>query len=217
MILRPCFLAKYLALVGARVYNPGRNMTMPTPSLFFRLLLFIPIAVGLTFGQQTDRDLYTKNYKNGEFKKAFTGASNAVKKDRSDWYANYYAGLSLMRLGQDKNATKFFQKAAELRSDDANIRAALAYNYLVRNDKRSSSEADAALKLDNKNAQANLVLSVLSFRLESFQSAYDHADAVIKASPEIAVAYYIRAHSLIGSFAKQLATINRAAKSGPSF
>jgi TonB family protein len=178
-------------------------------SRLFVIFLFVSLCTATFYSQQSDRELYLQNYLKGDFEKALLVARQAARKNDSDWHAHYHVGLSLLRLGREGDAAKALRKAVALNDKESNVHAALAYAYLLRNDKRATEAARAALKLDKNSAEANYVLSAMSLGNQSYNVAYEHSKAAIRLSPKMSPAYLVKSQSLVSSFVKQRGTVLR--------
>lgn len=174
---------------------------------FFISLFIIALLVSSSFAQKVTSEDYIREYKAGNFESSLTRSREAIKTEPSNWLHYYYAGLSLISLDKEKDAVKMLQKAVELNQTNAAVRAALAYGYLLRNDKKATDEATAALKLDKKNADANYVLAAMAIRNESYNTAYERSKAAIASEPKLAAAYFTKSQSLVSSFIKQRGTV----------
>jgi len=168
------------------------------------------LSIG-SFAQQTDRDEYVALYKQGELDKAVVVLKRLTRQNSSDSQAFYFLGMSYLRLEHEKDAVKALEKAKEISPDSAMIRVALAYGYLLRNDKRAWDEAYAGLKLDDKIALGHYVLAVEFLRDGLYDSAYDRAKRAIELDQNLAAAYMIKSQSLVSSFAKQATTVLKPA------
>jgi TonB family protein len=160
-----------------------------------------------TYAQQTDRDLYEGLFQQGEFDKAVLVLKRLTKQNPTDGQAFYFLGLSYIRLEHEKDAVKALEKAKEISPNSAMIRTALAYAYLLRNDKRASNEAYEALKLDDKVALGHYVISVTNLRDGMYNTAYERAKRAVELDPNFSAAYAIKSQALISSFAKQSGTV----------
>ena len=178
---------------------------MNVPSLVF--VLFLGLAGIRVFAQVTAPDLYTKEYNSGNFPNALALAREAIKAEPNGWRPYYIAGVASLQLGKERDGVKMLEKAVALNGSSAEARAALAYGYLLRNNKKATDEADEALKLDKKNPEANYVLAAMAIRNETYNVAYDRSKAAIAASPKMSVAYFTKSQSLVSSFIKQRGTV----------
>lgn len=185
------------------VVTPMLHLSLKSVVAQFLVILFASFVAA----QQTDRDIYFELYQKADFDRSLQVAKEAIKKNSSDWHAHYYAGLALLQLEKEKDGVKMLQKAVSLNGTSAPVRAALAYGYLLRNDKKASDEATAALKLDKKNPEANYVLAAMAIRNESYNTAYERAKAAIASSPKMSAAYFTKSQSLVSSFIKQRGTV----------
>jgi len=166
-----------------------------------------------SYAQQTDRDLYESLFQQGEFDKAVQVLKRLTKQNPTDGQAFYFLGLSNLRLEHDKDAVKALEKAKEISPDSAMIRSALAYGYLLRNDKRASNEAYEAVKLDDKLPLGHYVISVSSLRNGIYNTAYESAKRAVELDPNFSAAYAAKSQALVSSFAKLSGTVLSA---GPS-
>lgn len=170
------------------------------------ILLFAILSLS-AFGQVSSSEQYVSEYKSRNFQNALALSRDAIRSQPSNWLPYYYAGLSLISLDKEKDAVKMLQKAVSMNQRNAAVRAALAYGYLLRNDKKATDEANAALKLDKKNADANYVLAAMAIRNESYNTAYERSKAAIESEPQLAAAYFTKSQSLVSSFIKQRGTV----------
>lgn len=170
--------------------------------LLSTLLLCSPIVC-----QQTDRDLYVSLYTKGDYDKATLVLKRLTKQNSSDGDAWYYLGLTYLKTGKEKDATKAFEKAVAARPTDAQARTGLAYSYLLRNDRRAADTAREVIKLNPKSAEAHYVLAVTALRDDLYNVAYERAKKAIEINPQLAGAYLVISQSLVSSFARQSGTV----------
>ena len=172
------------------------------------LLMFVGIMFSAqAIGQAAASARYVQEYNSGNLQNSLTLAKEALKAESSNWLPHYYAGISLLNLGKEKDGVKMLQKAVALNQTSAPARAALAIGYLLRNDKKATEEANAALKIDKKNADANYVLAAMAIRNGSYNVAYDRSIAAIASAPKMSAAYFTKSQALVSSFIKQRGTV----------
>ena len=172
------------------------------------LLMFVGIMFSAqAIGQAAASARYVQEYNSGNLQNSLTLAREALKAEPSNWHPHYYAGISLLNLGKEKDGVKMLQKAVELNQTSAPARAALAIGYLLRNDKKATEEANAALKIDKKNADANYVLAAMAIRNGSYNVAYDRSISAIAYAPKMSAAYFTKSQALVSSFIKQRGTV----------
>jgi len=182
------------------------------------LLTFVLSLSPRIFSQQTDRDLYLGLYRQGQYGKAIIVLKRLTKENSSDGDALYYLGLSYLKVDQERDAVKVLAKAVNKKPDDALIRSALAYAYVLRNDEEhASNEAHEALRLDPKVTGAHYVLSVIGLRNRVYNTAYDEAKRTIELEPNFVAAYLVKSQALVSSFAQQAGTIIRPVNSRGEF
>ena len=178
-----------------KIFSPVRCLSL--------ILLFCVSAVC----QQTDRDLYINLFTKGDYDKAVIVLKRITKQNSTDGDAWYYLGLTYLKTGKEKDASKAFEKAINLKPTDAQARTGLAYSYLLRNDRRASDVAREALKLNPKIAEAHYVLGVTALREGLFDVAYERAKKAIEINQQLSVAYFLKSQSLVSSFARQGGTV----------
>ena len=104
-------------------------------------LLFVIGAFALTaFAQGVPNPQYVTDYTARNYSGSLTAARAAIKAEPPNWVPHYYAGLSLISLDKEKDAVKVLQKAESLNKTNAAVKAALAYAYLLRNDKKATDK-----------------------------------------------------------------------------
>ena len=109
-------------------------------------------------------------------------------------------------LGQNnrKEAQKALERAVSLDDKNADLRAGLAFVYLVRNNlSKASTEARASLALSPNIAEAHYVLGVIGFRGEFFYDAYARAEKAVEINPKLASAYLLKSKALVSSLSAQ--------------
>jgi TonB family protein len=176
---------------------------------FFALscVLFSFLLSNGSRAQQPDSFAYVGMFQRGEFDKAVPVLKQITKENPSDGQAFYYLGLSYLRLEHEKDAVKALEKAREISPNSATIRTALAYGYLLRNDKRASNEAYEALKLDDKLPLGHYVIAVTNLRDGIYNSAYERAKRAVELDPNFSAAYSVKSQALVSCFAKQSGTV----------
>ena len=91
--------------------------------------LFLFLIIGSfsvqAFGQAQAAPRYVQEYNNGNFQSSFSSAKDAAKSEPSNWLPHYYAGISLLNLGKEKDGVKMLQRAVTLNQTSAPARAAL--------------------------------------------------------------------------------------------
>lgn len=116
-------------------------MKLTTFLLSSAILLFTISAAGQS---------YVQDYGAGKFDASLAEARRVMKREPSNWQAHYYAGLSLIQLDKEKDAVKVLQKAVSINGTEAQLRAALSYAYLLRNDKKRPTKLTKPLSSTSK-------------------------------------------------------------------
>jgi TonB family protein len=158
-------------------------------------------------------------YKKGDTKAAIATLTAAVKKNSSDGMAWYYLGLARVREDNLKEARKVFETAANLLPDFAPAHSSLAYTLiLLGKSSDAEREADVAVKLNYQDANAHYVLGAARLLRREAGAALEEAESAIKYEPALAVAYLLKAQSLLTTYSDEVAGAGktiRAPREGP--
>ena len=148
-----------------------------------------------------DRERGIELYRKGDLNGAIEALNAAVKKEKRDADAWHFLGLAYYGYGDGKNARKAFEAEAKLRPDSAAAHIGLAYSLLLNNKfSMAALEAERALALDAKNADAHYVLGVRYFRDGARAKALGEAEKAIKLNPNFAPAYLLKIQILLGTY-----------------
>jgi tetratricopeptide (TPR) repeat protein len=119
-----------------------------------------PVAVS------KEHELGLSLYRQGKLAEATKQLDTATRKDANDWEAWYYLGLARTSNHDLKKASKALEKAATLRPEMAATHAAWSYTlFLAGNNNEAEREADRAIHLDNKRADAHCVLRAAALEM----------------------------------------------------
>lgn len=158
-------------------------------------------------------------YKKGDTKAAIATLTAAVKKNPTDGLAWYYLGLAHVRDDDLKDARKAFETAANLLPQFSPAHSSLAYTLmLLGKNSDAEREADTALKLNSQNANAHYVLGAAHLLKRETAAALEEAESAIKLEPSLAVAYLLKAQSLLTTYSDEVASagkVIRAPREGP--
>lgn len=178
-------------------------MKFPKLTFILAVLVFaVPVFA------QTERDIGIELYKAGNFDAAVKSLKKATKTNSSDPITWYFLGVSYLKRDDFKQSIKALGRARDLLPNDLNIRIALGYAYLLANKLfEAQSEALQAIRIDPKNAEATYIAGVVSYRDESYDTAYTYAKKAIELAPGFAYAHLLRSQALVSSFAKQRNTV----------
>ena len=158
-------------------------------------LAFLPFVVSA----QTERDSGIALFNAGDYKRAVSVLKKSAKSD-PEGLASYYLGMAYLQLGKPKDGADALERAVELRPAIAGYKVALGYAYLRSGDRRTRQIVLEALKLDPKNPEAHLILATYNLYLGAYDAAYESTSKALEANPKLALAYRVRAESLIASF-----------------
>jgi TonB family protein len=157
---------------------------------------------------QNDLSAGVKLYNESNYERAILFFKNATKFDSSDSNAWYYLGLSQIGDNKLKDAEKSLKKSISINPNNFAPHSALAYLYLLKNKNEDAKEAaNASLKLNKQDIDANYVLGVVYFRDGFYNNAYGHAKKIVEVNPSFAAAYLLKAECLISSFIQQSGTV----------
>lgn len=152
----------------------------------------------------TERDRGVGLYKQGNIKEAVKALRAAVKQNKADADAWYFLSLALNRDGDTKGARKAVEKSVQLRPDFAPARTGHAY-FLLLSNKLSDAlrEAEAALSLDARNAEAHYVASVAHLRRNESDKALEEIQAALDAKPDFAAAHLWKSQVLLALYSER--------------
>jgi tetratricopeptide (TPR) repeat protein len=124
--------------------------------------------------------------------------ARAIRQDPQPLYLSSL-GRALHGQGRHEEALKTFDKAVQLKPDDAELWINLG-NVLVDLDRPSEAVLgfQHALKLDPSRWEAANKSGYLFFRLERFEEAFAHFDLCDQLQPNHSLTVHMRAHSLRG-------------------
>jgi TonB family protein len=151
-----------------------------------------------------ERERGVELYKRGEMQGAVKALRAAVRLDKTDADAWYYLSLALNRGGEHKEARKALENSVKLRPNFAPARAGLAYLLVLSNKLREAlREAESALALDARNAEASYVVSVVRLRQGEAAKALDAIEAALKYKPDFGPALLWKSQVLLSSYAER--------------
>ena len=141
-------------------------------------------------------------FRQGKFAEATKLLKKFLKKNRSDYDAWYFLGLTLLRQPKEiKEASKALETALKLRPNSAAAHVALSYSLLLRNKLPDANrEAQEALSLDRDIVEAHYVIGVIRLRADAREEALERAETTIKLNPQFAPGYLLKSQALV-SFA----------------
>jgi TonB family protein len=148
----------------------------------------------------SDKERGFELYRKGDLSGAIKALSAAVKKDKKDADAWHLLGIIYYGNGEGKNARKAFETEIRLRPDTAAAHSGMAYALLLENKLSGAGlEAERALGIDAKNADAHYILGVKHFRESADEKALDEAQQTIKLKPKFGPAYLLKIQILLGT------------------
>jgi TonB family protein len=151
-----------------------------------------------------ERERGVELYKQGEIQGAVKALRAAVKLDKTDADAWYYLSLALNRGGGLKEARKALENSVKLRPDFAPARAGLAYLLVLSNKLRDAlREAESALALDARNAEASYVASVVRLRQGEAAKALAAIEDALKYKPDFVAALLWKSQVLLGLYTEK--------------
>lgn len=177
--------------------------------LVFKTFCAVIFTVSSLYAQHTDTDVGIELYQKRDYPAAISLLKKVTKTDKNDSRAWFYLGMSYLATKKEKDAQKSVERAIALNSDSDLFHTGLAYVYLQRGNEKSRDEAEKALKLNAKNAEAVYILGVHYYRSESYNFAYEKARDAIALNPNLAAAYLLKSETLVSSFMLQGTTVVR--------
>ncbi len=175
--------------------------------LLVKTISVIIFAASLVYTQGSDTDAGVELYQKRDYSAAVSLLKKATKTDKKDSRAWFYLGMSYLASKKEKDAQKSVERALELDPNSDLYHTGLAYIYLQRGIEQSDKEAEKALKLNTKNAEAVYILGVNYYRRESYNSAYEKAREAIAINSKFAPAYLLKSQTLVSSFMLQGTTV----------
>ena len=165
------------------------------------LLLSFAALAGAAIAQAVineEKERGIKLYHESHYDEAQTVLEQAVKVDKNDFEAWYFLGLTSVKKGDYKPATKYFESAIKIKPDFAAGHAGLAYVLFLRNKlPMAEGEAEAAIRLDRTIPDAHYVVGIIRLRNGNRQEALERANEVIKLQPSFAPAYLLKSEALV--------------------
>jgi TonB family protein len=177
--------------------------------LVLKMLGVVVFAFSSLYAQRSDTEAGVELYQKHDYPAAVSLLKKAIKTDKNDSRAWFYLGMSYLGSKKEKDAQKAVEHAIALNPDSDLFHTGLAYVYLQRGNERSRNEADKALKLNAKNAEAVYIIGANYYRNESYNSAYEKASEAIALNPSFAAAYLLKSQTLVSSFMLQGTTVVR--------
>lgn len=170
-------------------------------SAFFFCLLLSAIAISAQPQRAPAIDEGIELYKKGEYSRAATLLSVAVKASKNDGEAFYYLGAAETKTGNLKQARKSLQKAAKLIPQDARPLKGLA-NVELKSGKYGEAEryVRQAIALKQNDTEAHYLLAVISLQKGNRGEAINNADQIIALEPNFAPAYVLKAEAALRRF-----------------
>lgn len=173
----------------------------------FKTVSVFIFAVSSLFAQSTDTDTGIEFYQKRDYPAAVSLLKKVTKADQKNSRAWFYLGMSYLATKKEKEAQKSVERAIALDPESDLFHTGLAYVYLQRGNDKSRGEAEKALKLNPKNAEAVYILGVNHMRYESYKAAYDKARQAITFNSNFAPAYLLKSQTLVSSFMLQGTTV----------
>ena len=122
----------------------------------------------------------------------------AFKKDSEVWHI---LGLAFLNAGNTKSGRKALEKAASYATQDATIRANLAYAYLLENkNNKAQSAIQEAIQLNPKNANAYYIRGIANLRENKNERAIADAKLAIAVDSQFTSAYILQSDGLLAQF-----------------
>lgn len=131
----------------------------------------------------------------------------------------YNLGVVQFEAGYSANAIRTFEKLARLQPNTARGHALLGRAYL-RVDRAADARASfsEALELQHDNTEAHVGLAVVDLKSQRVDSALEHARALQRLHPEMALGYQLEGdvHNVAGETGQAVAAYQQAVKKGPN-